>query len=334
MDNEAQSAIAAVDIKRITQRAAELAGDIVKTPTVALRSEKLGDRLSGARIHLKLELFQHTGTFKARGALSNARAIAPDRRAAGITAVSAGNHAIAAAWAARRLGLSAKVVMQATANPYRVALAKAEGADVILKPPGPESFAEAERLVRDEGRTFIHPFEGENVTLATGGVGLEFVDAVPDLDAVVVAVGGGGLISGVAAAIKQLKPSCAVYGVEPEGAASMSRSLAEGRPITLDRISTIADSLAPPMALPFGFNVIRHYVNDVVLVSDDAICAGMVLLQEEAKLAVEPACGAAMAAAVGPLQARLAGKTVGLVVCGANIDARTYAALLERGAGA
>lgn len=321
----------AIGLANMRARWAELAPDIIHTPVVELASPAMSQRLGRGRLYLKLECFQHTGTFKARGALSNMRAIPPEKRAAGITAVSAGNHAIAAAWAARRLGLKAKVVMLATANPFRVAAAKAEGAEVVIKDGGVAAFAEAERLVRDEGRTLIHPFEGPNVTLGAGGVGLEFIDAVPDLDAVVVAVGGGGLMSGVAAAVKLVKPDCKVYGVEPEGANSMSRSFAEGKPVTLERINTIADSLAPPMALPFSYGVVRRYVDDIVLLSDDEICAGMVVCQEEAKLGVEPAAGAALAAALGPLHARLSGKRVGVVICGANIDTGTYLAHLERG---
>jgi threonine dehydratase len=156
---------------------------------------------------------------------------------------------------------------------------------------------------------------------------------VPDLDAVVVAVGGGGLASGMARAIKLLQPNCQVYGVEPVGAPSMRRSFDEGAPVKLDRIDTIADSLAPPMALPFSYGLARAHMDDIVLVDDDAICAGLALLQAEARLAVEPAPAAAIAAAMGPLRERLAGKRVCLVICGANIDAETYGRLLERGRG-
>ena len=287
--------------------------------------------LEGGALHLKLECLQYSGSFKARGALSVVHSIRSDERPAGITAASAGNHAIAAAWAARKSGLSAKVVMQSTANPFRIALAQTELAEVIIKEPGNATFAEAERLSRDEGRTFVHPFEGINTTLGTAGVGLEFMQDVPDLEAIIVSVGGGGLISGVAAAVKAMNPKCQVYGVEPSGADAMSQSLKAGRPITLDKIDTIADSLSPPMTLPFGHAVCNAYIDDMVTVTDDEICAGMVHFQQEAKLAVEPAAGASMAALTGPLRERLRGKKVGRVVCGANIDAVTYAQQLDRG---
>ncbi|MFT4960327.1 MAG: threonine dehydratase [Paracoccaceae bacterium] len=318
-------------LQAVRARYAELSDAIVQTPMVRA-SSRLMDDTFGGEFYLKLECFQHTGTFKARGALSVARTISQADLAKGITAASAGNHAIAAAWAARHVGAHAKVVMQSAANPFRVAMAKAEGAELIIMDGGVAVIGEAQRLARDEGRTFIHPFEGINTTLGSAGVGVEMMQSVPDLDAVIVSVGGGGLISGVASAIKLINPDCAVYGVEPQGADSMSRSLAQGAPVTLDRLDTIADSLAPPMALPFSFSVVQRYVDDIVTISDDQICAGMVIAQEHCKLAVEPAAGAALAAAFGPLRARLMGKRIGVLICGANIDHATYAQLLTRGA--
>ena len=309
------------------QRTEELRPLIVRTPVTPLNSALISQVLGGSIVHLKMECFQHTGTFKARGALSVARAIPIESKARGITAASAGNHAIAAAWAARQCGLSAKVVMQSSANPFRVALARAESAEVIMKDGGLATFGEAERLQREEGRTFIHPFEGVNTSLGTAGIGLEFLEDVPDLEAVIVAVGGGGLISGIAAAVKAINPACKVYGVEPAGADSMSRSIAARRPVSLDRVDTIADSLAPPMALPLGHALCSAYVD----VTDDEICSGMVILQQEAKLAVEPAVGAVMAGVMLPLRNRLKGKRVGLVVCGTNIDVVSYSKFLERG---
>ena len=323
--------ISEVNLANIQQRTLELSQTILRTPTVRTTSPMIDSLLEGGEVHLKLECLQHSGSFKARGALSVIHSIPPDKRPAGITAASAGNHAIAAAWAARKSGLSAKVVMQSTANPFRIALAQTEQAEVIIKEPGQATFAEAERLSRDEGRTFVHPFEGIHTTLGTAGVGFEFMQDVPKLEAVIVSVGGGGLISGVAAAVKSISPKCMVYGVEPTGADAMSQSLTAGEPITLTKINTIADSLSPPMVLPFGHAICSVYIDDMVTVTDDEICAGMVHFQQEAKLAVEPAAGASMAALTGPLRARLQGKKVGIVVCGANIDAMTYSNQLKRG---
>jgi len=171
-----------------------------------------------------------------------------------------------------------------------------------------------------------------HTSLGASGVGLELMEDILNLDAVIVSVGGGGLISGVAAAVKEINPNCKVYGVEPVGANSMSQSILKGEPITLTKVETIADSLSPPMSLPFGLALCQKYVDEIVTVSDDLICAGMTLFQEEAKLAVEPAAGAAIAGMISPLRSRLKNKRVGLIVCGANIDSESYASFLSRGA--
>jgi threonine dehydratase len=290
--------------------------------------ERLGEH---AQIILKLELFQRTGTFKVRAAMLNVLALTADERARGVTAVSAGNHAIAVACAAERAGVSAKVVMLATASALRVAAARAYGAEVIISGDGRAAFALAEQIRATEGRTFIHPFDGRNVVLGTSCVGVELLDQARDLDAVVVAIGGGGLMAGVAAAVKQMKPGCLVYGVEPIGADVMSRSFRLAAPQSMDHIDTIADSLAPPMTTQATYDVCRRFVDDIVTVSDDEICAALALLFREAKLAVEPAGAAAAAAVLGPLAARLRGKRVGVVVCGANIDSDSFCRYLKRG---
>lgn len=325
------------DISMITGEAMvaryEALADVIRhTPLVWPASPALDAVFGPGQLALKLECLQHTGTFKARGALSVARSLTESQVAKGITAASAGNHAIAAAWAARQIGVPARVVMQNTANPFRVARAHAEGAEILMRAPGAETMETAERLARDDGLAYIHPFEGPWTTLGASGVGREIAKDWPWVEAVVVAVGGGGLMSGVAAAIKAFAPAAKVYGVEPEGAASVSQSLQTGAPVTLGCIDTIADSLSPPFALPFSLSVIAAHVDAMVTVSDDQICAGMAVLQEEAKLAVEPAAGAAMAAALGPLRGRLAGKKTAVVVCGSNIDSESYATHLMRGA--
>jgi len=319
------------DLEMMQARHRDLVDNVLRTPMVRCPSDILADALGGAEVYFKLELLQHTGSFKARGALSCVAAIPDADRARGITAVSAGNHAVAAAWAAKQAGISAKVVIISSCNPMRLALVKALGAEVVMKNTPAAAFAEAERLEAEEGRIFVHPFEGCNTTLGAAGVGLEMIEDMPDLDAVIVSIGGGGLISGVSAAIKAVAPNCAVLGVEPFGASSMYDSLKKGAPVTLDNVATLADSLGAPMALPYSFGATQRFVDDVVLVSDDMICAGLALFQQEAKLAVEPAAGAVLAAALGPYRGRLQGKKIGFVVCGANIDAATYGQLLARG---
>jgi len=313
------------------ERAALIASCVNRTPCVPLETPALQPLLEGGSLFLKLECFQKTGTFKARGAISVALDIPHEALKRGITAASAGNHAIAAAWAARHVGAHAKVVMMASANPFRVARARELGAEVVIIEGSANALAEAERLADVEGLTYIHPFEGPLTTLGAAGVGLEIAEDICDLEAVIVAVGGGGLISGVGAAIKQINPACRVYGVEPMGACSMSKSFAAGRPMAIKAVTTLADSLGAPAAMPFSFEVCRANVDRIVTVNDDEICAGVALYQEEAKLAVEPAAGAALAAALGPLRGDIAGKKTAIVVCGANIDAKSYGEVLARG---
>lgn len=280
---------------------------------------------AGTQVFLKLELFQHTGTFKARGALLNALALSDEQRRRGVTAVSAGNHAIAVAFAARSVGTTAKVVMPKTADPARVALCRAFGAEVMLVDDVHHAFDDVKRIEREEGRTFIHPFEGELTVFGTATVGYELCNQIENLDAVIVPVGGGGLIAGVACAVKQMQPRCKVYGVEPEGADSMSRSFAAGSPQSIEKVATIADSLGAPYALPCSFGIARRFVDAIVTIPDDAMQRAMGLLFTEMKLAVEPAGAAATAALCGPLRERLAGKRVGVIVCGSNIDLATFA---------
>ena len=303
-----------------------LSDRVRETPVWHWRGDAI-ERAAGANTQafLKLELFQHTGTFKARGALLNAMALPDDAKRRGVTAVSAGNHAIAVAFAARSVGTSAKVVMPKTANPARVALCRAYGAEVLLMDDVYAAFDEVERIRREEGRTFIHPFEGETTVLGTSTVGYELCHQVENLDAVIVPIGGGGLIAGIACAVKQLQSDCKVFGVEPEGADSMSRSFKLGSPQKLDHVATIADSLAAPYALPYSFGVARRFVDRIVTIPDEAMRRAMGLLLADMKLAVEPAGAAATAALCGPLRERLAGQRVGVIVCGTNIDPATFA---------
>lgn len=311
---------------------AQLGDAVLQTPVWTWRDDTVAGLLgSDAALHLKLEAWQHTGSFKPRGALLSAWALDDDARTRGLTAVSAGNHAAAVAFAARAVGSHAKVVMPRSANPARIAKCERLGADVVLVDTVHDGFARVEALQAEEGRSFVHPFEGPTIALGTATVGLEWLQARPDLDAVVVPIGGGGLCGGIAAAIKQLRPACAVYGVEPEGADSMTRSLAAGAPQSIDAVRTIADSLGAPHAAPYSFDLCRRFVDEVVTVDDDAICRAMVRLFEGVKLAVEPAGAAATAAVWGPLRERLQGKQVGVMVCGANIDPATFSALLTRG---
>lgn len=304
---------------------ARLGDRIVTTPVHFWQGPEIAEAAGAdTDVVLKLELWQHTGTFKPRGALSVMLSLDPAQLARGVTAVSAGNHAIAVSYSARILGTTAKVVMMKTANPYRVAMCRRYGAEIVLADDIQGAFAKVKEIEAEEGRSFVHPYEGPQTTLGTATVGLEFIRQAPDLDAVIVALGGGGLAAGVATAVKQAKPGCLVLGVEPEGADSMSRSFRSGKPEAIDKVRTIADSLGAPYALPGGFALCRRFLDDLVLIDDDAMRRAMALLFREMKLAVEPAGAAATAALCGPLRERLRGKRVGVIVCGSNIDAASF----------
>ena len=320
-----------LNLKSMIHTKEKLKDQIIETPTIKLNSPYLKKINPNSEIFMKLELFQHTGTFKARGALSVASEIDINKRKFGITAASAGNHAIAASWAARKLDMTAKVVMRSTANPYRLKQVKNEGAEIIITYKLEELFKTAKKLVDEEKRTFIHPFEGLSTSLGTAGIGLEFVKSIPSLDAVIVSIGGGGLISGVASAIKLVNENCKIFGVEPKGAATMLKSFSNGNPIQNVTIDSEVDSLSPPMTLPFSYAVCKKYIDEIVTVSDEEIFASMVILQEESKLAVEPAAAATLSAYIGPLKDKLKNKNVGLLMCGANIDHKSYSDLLRKG---
>ena len=318
-----------LDLEQIRAARATLGDAVVTTPALELAGPGVEQAFGrGTRPVLKLELFQRTGSFKARGALLNVLALSPAERAKGVCAVSGGNHAIATAYAARRLGTHARIVMLASANPFRAAQCRAWGAEVELAATIHEAFARADELSRSEGLTLVHPFEGLRTALGSATLGLEFMEQVPGLDAVVVPIGGGGLCAGVASAVKQINPGCVVVGVEPVGADTMHRSFAAGKPVGIDRIDTIADSLGAPYALPISYALCREHVDELVRVSDSGLVAAMRWLLEHAKLAVEPAGAAATAALMGPLREPLAGRQVGLIVCGTNIDAATFARLI------
>lgn len=311
------------DISEIRALRAAIADDIVATPVVrcAALEEVIG---GGTEIFGKLEFLQRTGTFKARGALATLRSLSPDQLDAGVTAVSAGNHAIATAFAARAVGASAKVVMIRNANPFRIHACREFGAQVVLADDVHQAFDLADRIRQDEGRFFVHPFEGPRIALGTGTVGLEICEQVDDFDAVVVPVGGGGLIGGIATAVKQLRPNTSVIGVEPEGADTMRRSREAGEPRSIDKVTTIADSLGSPFAMPYSFALTERYVDRLCLVDDEQLRRSMGFLFRAMRIAVEPACAASTAAMLWPLRDSLRGMRIVLVMCGSNIDWNTF----------
>lgn len=311
------------DLAEIRALAERLEGEIVATPVI--RCAAIEDAIGGtSRVHAKLEFLQRTGTFKARGALATLFSLSAEQLAHGVTAVSAGNHAIATAFAAQVAGTTAKVVMTRTANPSRVEACKAYGAEVVLADDVHSAFEIAETIQVDEGRYFVHPFEGPQVALGTGTVGLEICEQCGDFDVVIVPVGGGGLIGGLANAVKRLRPDCELIGVEPEGADTMHRSLATGKPQKIDKVRSIADSLGAPFAMPYSFGLCQLHVDKMAMVNDMELRRSMGFLFREMKIAVEPACAASTAALLGPLRDELRDKRVLLVMCGSNIDWATF----------
>lgn len=302
----------------------DLGDDVLRTPV--LRCVALEERLdNGTRVFAKMEFLQRTGTFKARGALAVIKSLGAEQLERGVTAFSAGNHAVATAYAARAAGTSAKVVMVSSANPARVEACRRLGAEMIMVDGVHEAFDIARGLEQNEGRYFVHPYEGPWTATGTATVGLEIAEQCDAFDAVIVPIGGGGLMAGIATAIRQLRPGCRVIGVEPEGADSMHRSFEAGKPMAIDKVRTIADSLGAPAALPYSYELCRQNVDRLVLVDDGQLRRAMGLLFDRMKIAVEPACAASTAALFGPLREELAGKTVVLIWCGSNIDWDTFA---------
>jgi threonine dehydratase len=295
--------------------------------TPVSRSTYLSERV-GARVDLKLELFQKTGSFKPRGVLNRLANLPDDDRRRGLISLSAGNHAQAVAWAAREYGVPATLVMPAKATTSKVEATRGYGGTVIQT--GGDLLATALELQRERGLTLIHPFDDPYVIAGQGTVGVEIVDQVPDVDLVIVGVGGGGLISGVAAAVKALRPNAKVIGVEPEGAPGMTESLRRGEPVRLDRLETIADGLAAPFAGRLNYAHVRALVDEMVLVTDAEIVAAIPVLIERCKIVPEPAAAAATAALLAGKVVPPRGSNTVAIVSGGNIDRGRLAEILSR----
>ena len=302
---------------------------IVRTPVHDWRGTQISKRAPGLRISIKFELLQMTGTFKARGALAWMLSLPEEKVKRGVTAVSAGNHAVAVSWAAHVMGAPAHVVIISPANPARIRQARAWGAKVELSDNAEAAFQRVQNIEKQDGKTLVHPFEGRSIAIGTGALGMEWLEQAPDLDALVIPVGGGGLIAGIGAAAKQIRPEISVYGAEPFGADSMFRSLAGNEPVQASRVDSIADSLRAPNARDYSFALASRHMDDLGRVEDDEIRQAMRLILQELKMMVEPACATATAAAIGPLRERLEGKHVGVLLCGSNIDMATFSRLLS-----
>lgn len=317
-----------VDLDAISAAEAKLAGKVIRTPVVDVRQSGLEEKLpKGSTVTMKLELFQKAGSFKARGAYLSIDALSEKQRGSGVVAASGGNHGLAVSWAARAAGVSAKIAIPQAADPFRIEACENLGADVVLCDDIAAAFETMEEIEKQENRVKIHPFEGISMTLGAATCAKEFYEDAVDLDAVILPVGGGGLISGMSAAFKLLNPEIKVYGVEPLGADTLYRSLKARAPQSISKVDTIADSLGSPTALPFSFALAQKYVDEVVRVSDDDLRATMTLMSQTLKLMPEPACAASLAGALGPLRVTCEGQRVGLLACGSNIGLERFCAL-------
>jgi threonine dehydratase len=309
-------------------RARDVIGDrLHHTPTFT--SAALS-RLTDADVRLKAELFQRTGSFKPRGVLNKLASLSRDEKAAGVIGISAGNHAQALAYCAALENVDALVVMWRGASEQKIAATREYGATVDLEASDPtEAFARLDVLLDESGRTLVHPFDDPLVQAGQGTVGLELLDDVPDVDVVVVPIGGGGLISGVATAIKGSRPATRVVGVEPEHSRAMHAALEAKERVEVTPVS-VADGLNAPHAGREALAVVTARVDDVVLVTEAEIENAFRLLYARTKLACEPAGAAATAALLAQKVPHESGETVALIVSGGNVAPETASAILAR----
>ena len=287
--------------------------------------------LTGLPLHLKLENLQRTGSFKERGALNKLLTLSQAEREHGVITASAGNHAQGVAFHAAAQGIRCQIVMPLATPQIKVAATRGFGADVVLHGSSyDEACEEAQRRRLEEGRTFIHPFDDAEIINGQGTIGLELLEQVPDLEAVVVPIGGGGLISGVACALKETNPRIRVIGVEPEKLPSMLRAREAGAPVTLNAEATVADGIAVRRAGDLTLPLVSRYVDEIVTVDDEEIASAILMLLEHEKTLAEGA-GAAALAALLQSKTNLRQRRTVVLVSGGNIDVTLLAKIIERG---
>jgi threonine dehydratase len=323
-----------VPLARIEEAASFLVGRVERTPmlssTTAARVVRTtaGVELAGGRLHAKAEHLQRTGSYKVRGATFRIARLSAPERAAGVIAISAGNHAAAVAVACGLLGVHAVVVMPETAVRSKVEACRGYGAEVILVGNDTsDAWAAMERIRDERGLTFIHPFDHPDTIAGQGTIGLEIVEDIPDVDVVLAGVGGGGMACGVAAAVKGLRPGARVYGVEPRTSNALSLGLAAGTPVPIRPVS-VADGLNAPFASDATITLGRRLLDDVVLLDDVEILAGLRFAAERMKQVLEPAGAAALAAVLAGHIPIRDGERVCVVFSGGNVDLPTFGELI------
>ena len=287
--------------------------------------------LTGQQVYLKLENLQMTGSFKERGALNKLLTLTPEERSHGVIAASAGNHAQGVAYHAGRHDVRARIVMPLPTPLTKVSATRAYGAEVVLHGANyDEAYEKAVNLSRQDRLTLIHAFDDDAVIAGQGTLGLEILQQHPDIEVIVSPIGGGGLIGGIACAVKEMKPAVKVFGVQPSRIPSMKAAVAAGKPVTLDSAKTIADGIAVRRAGERTLPLVQKYVDDIVTVEEEEIANAILLLLEREKTLAEGA-GAAAIAAVLNRKLPLHGKRVAVLVCGGNIDVTLLSRIIERG---
>lgn len=276
-------------------------------------------RMTGLDLRLKAENLQRTGSFKPRGAVNAVLQLGDAERARGVVTFSAGNHGGGLAYAARIAGIRCTVFMAANAVPTKVEAIRGYGAETRFGETIAEAFAMMERFREESDAVFVSPFADPPIIAGQGSVGMEILEDFPDVEQIVVAIGGGGLLAGIALAVKAIRPEVRIVGVEPEGSAVMRQSLLEGKPARLEQSQTIADGLAAPFTSPLPFSIVQRCVDDVVLVTDDEIVEAMRLLLSRCKMLVEPAGAASVAALLTGKAAVPHGAKTVAVLSGGNV---------------
>lgn len=285
----------------------------------------------GCELYLKMENMQPIGSFKIRGATYKISRLSPAERKKGVIAASAGNHAQGVAWGSRKLGVNALIVMPKSAPLMKAQNTRMLGAEVVLEGENyDEAFVAAQRMAKKTGRVFVHAFEDNDVIAGQGTLGLEVLDQLPDVDMIVGSIGGGGLMSGVAIAVKELRPQTLLIGAQATGAASMERSIRAGKAVKLPRIETFADGIAVREASEAVRKILAPRLDKVLTADDEAIAAAVLTLMEKAKV-ISEGSGAVPLAVLDQLKKRIRGKKVVLVVSGGNIDVNVLSRIIDRG---
>ena len=304
-----------------------IAGRLVRTPVHRIAGADLGERLEGLNLVFKLEMLQRTGSFKIRGVLNKLRHLSREEKSRGVVGMSSGNHAQALAYGARLEDIPAVIVMPTYSVAYKVEATKALGAEVIHCEAA-DLLATYEKTASERGLTPVHPFDDPMIIAGAGTAGLELLEDAPELDAVVVPAGGGGLLSGVATAVKGSNSAVRVVGVEPQGACAIRKSLDAGGMVTLDSVKTVADGLAPPFTGANCLDRVQRFVSDVAVVNDEEIVEALRLAVVKLRVVAEPSAAAGLAALLQGRAGVSPGDTVGVVLSGGNINGERLKELL------